>query len=280
VTLQAVPTLSTPWLALGDARTLPGLQAFAARTAGAAVRGHGDALAPLVAGVRTLAAASARTQPAPPPADVRDLPLVEVPATGAAQPVFAVLLSGDGGWAGLDAEVADALARRGIPVVGFDSLRYFWSARTPDGLAHDLDRVVRAYAARWQRPRVLLIGYSQGADVLPFAVNRLPAATRATVARTVLMGLGKRASFEFHVGNWLSAGDDDALDIAPEVLRLSAERTLCIQGEGDSDATCATLPPGHVTVHTLPGGHHFGGDYATLADLIVRSTARTLGAPP
>lgn len=277
VTLQAVPSLQTPWLALGDARALPALQAFAGGTSGAAVRGHGDAIAPLVAAVRALAAASARTQPAPPPADVRDLPLVEVPATGAAQPVFAVLLSGDGGWAGLDAEVADALAKRGIPVVGFDSLRYFWSARTPDGLAGDLDRVVRTYAARWQRPRVLLIGYSQGADVLPFAVNRLPPATRATVAHTVLMGLGKRASFEFHVGNWISAGDDDALEIAPEVLRLSADHTLCIEGEGDSDATCGRLPPGHVTVRTLPGGHHFGGHYAALADLILRSTGEAAG---
>jgi len=270
--LQAVPTLATPWLALGDARELPELQAFAAAIDGAAVRAHGNALPPLVAAVRAFATASARTQPAPPPADVRDLPLVEVPATGTARPVFAVLLSGDGGWAGLDAEVAAALAARGIPVVGFDSLRYFWSARTPDGLARDLDRVVRAYAARWQRPRVLLIGYSQGADVLPFAVNRLPASTNATVAHTVLMGLGKRASFEFHVGNWLSAGDDDALEIAPEVLRLSAEHTLCIEGEGDKDATCAALPPGHVTVRTLPGGHHFGGDYARLAELILSST--------
>ena len=39
---------------------------------------------------------------------------------------FAVLLSGDGGWAGLDKEVAAALAARGIPVAGIDSLRYFW----------------------------------------------------------------------------------------------------------------------------------------------------------
>ncbi|MDR7193023.1 AcvB/VirJ family lysyl-phosphatidylglycerol hydrolase [Luteimonas terrae] len=276
VALQAVQTLATPWLALGDVRELPELQAFVAAINGAAVRAHGHEVPPLVAAVRAFATASARTQLAPPPADVRDLPLVEVPTTGTAQPVFAVLLSGDGGWAGLDAEVAAALAARGIPVVGFDSLRYFWSARTPDGLARDLDRVVRAYAMRWQRPRVLLIGYSQGADVLPFAVNRLPISTRATVAHTVLMGLGKRASFEFHLGNWLSAGDDDALEIAPEVLRLSADRTLCIEGEGDSDATCASLPPGHVTVRTLPGGHHFGGDYARLADLIgegVRASA-------
>src|SRR3546814_3102258 len=86
---------------------------------------------------------------------------------------FAVLLSGDGGWAGLDKDVGEALKMHGIPVVGIDSLRYFWGKRTPDGLAQDVDRIIRYYAQRWHRHHVLLIGYSQGANVLPFAYNRL-----------------------------------------------------------------------------------------------------------
>src|SRR5207237_1436566 len=97
---------------------------------------------------------------------------------------------------------------QGIPVAGFDSLRYFWSARTPDGLAADLDRVIRYYAARWRRSEVVLIGYSQGADVLPFAINRLPAATRARVRSTALLGPGQKASFEFHVTNWIGPSGD------------------------------------------------------------------------
>ncbi|RNF27906.1 hypothetical protein NM04_26050, partial [Massilia aurea] len=106
------------------------------------------------------------TAPGKPPAAagpaLDDLPLTAVPATAGATPatheLFAVLLSGDGGWAGLDQDVAAALAARGIPVVGFDSLRYFWRARTPETAARDLARVVRGYGAAWRRPRVLLIG--------------------------------------------------------------------------------------------------------------------------
>src|ERR1700733_6948809 len=82
--------------------------------------------------------------PAAPPT-LQDLPLVEVPQIKAGAgnaDVFAVLLSGDGGWAGIDKQVARSLAQRGIPVVGWDSLRYFWSPRTPAGLARDLDRTV------------------------------------------------------------------------------------------------------------------------------------------
>ena len=48
---------------------------------------------------------------------------------------FAVLFSGDGGWAGSIVTWRMSLASRGIPVAGWDSLRYFWTARTPSGVA-------------------------------------------------------------------------------------------------------------------------------------------------
>jgi type IV secretory pathway VirJ component len=205
----------------------------------------------------------------PPPASLADLPLVEVPAPGneGHGDLFAVLLSGDGGWAGLDKDVAAALAARGISVVGLDSLRYFWTARTPDALAGDLDRVLRYYAATWHRSHAVLIGYSQGADVLPFAMNRLPATSRALVERTVMMGLGENASFEFHFTNWL--GTDSGLPILPEVARLEAGSTLCLYGKDEGDSLCPKVPPGHVQAVQLPGGHHFGGSYDTLARQIV-----------
>jgi type IV secretory pathway VirJ component len=203
-----------------------------------------------------------------PPASLSDIPVIEVPATAGHADLFAVLLSGDGGWAGIDKEVAHALSEHGIPVAGLDSLRYFWSPRTPQGLARDLDRTVRYYAAHWRKQQVLLIGYSQGADVLPFAVNRLPPATHTLIAMTALIGLGRTAAFEFHVTNWL--GSDTGLPVRPEMDRLSSGRTLCLYGKDDTDSICAQLSPAHARVIQLPGGHHFGGDYDGLAELILR----------
>src|SRR6185436_2158190 len=60
-----------------------------------------------------------------PPKSLEDIPVVEVPAVGTAKnDLFAILISGDGGWAGIDKEVAAALSERGVPVAGIDSLRY------------------------------------------------------------------------------------------------------------------------------------------------------------
>jgi type IV secretory pathway VirJ component len=208
----------------------------------------------------------------PPPSTLADLPLVEVRAAKPG-PTFAVMLSGDGGWAGLDKNVAAALAKNGIDVVGFDSLRYFWSARTPQGLADDLDRVVRYYAAHWRKTDVVLVGYSQGADVLPFAINRLPPASHALVTHAVMMGLGTHASFEFHVGNWLGA-DSGAIPIRPEAARMKPSKSLCIYGADEKDSLCPRLAPGSVETHVMKGGHHFDGAYDELASVIIERLSR------
>jgi len=207
--------------------------------------------------------------PPPPPAAVSDLPIIEVPAQpGTSSELFAVLLSGDGGWAGLDKEVAAALSKSGVPVVGIDSLRYFWTPRTPASAAADMDRLVRFYAARWKKPKALLIGYSQGADVLPFIVNRLPAASREHVALAVMMGLGKRADFEFHMTNWVSSSSAGLL-ILPEVQKLPTGLGMCIYGKEEKDTNCPGLDPKQTQLVKLPGGHHFDGDYAKLARIIL-----------
>jgi type IV secretory pathway VirJ component len=221
----------------------------------------------------TLVSRSASRLAPPAPVALGDLPIIEIPAQPGtlSNDTFAIVMSGDGGWAGLDKDVAQALSARGIPVVGLDSLRYFWTPRTPDSLAADTDRMIRYYLEHFGKKRVLLIGYSQGADVLPFAVTRLPAATRARIALAALMGMSEHAVFEFHVSNWIS--DDNAGPATlPEVYRIAGIPVVCIYGEGDNDSVCPKLDPSKVRVVKLKGGHHFNGDYAGLAREILAST--------
>ena len=210
-----------------------------------------------------------KKRPPPPPAELQGLPVVEGPAQ---QPgdTLAVLISGDGGWAGIDKAVAAVLAEHGIAVVGVDSLRYFWKERTPESTAADVDRILRHYLDAWDKKDVVLVGYSQGADVLPFVVNRLPAHMRSRVRLTALLSLGVRATFEFHLSNWLSGNDEDeTLEIAPELQRMSGMRALCVYGDGAEDSACDEAASSTLRAVNLPGGHHFGGDYDRVAGLIL-----------
>ena len=295
-------SLSNPWLNLqgGSDRSCASEvpQKFISQVRGAALvtvptvgRDYASPprwLAQYTAGYNSLAHNSAR-RVAPPPAGLSDLPIIEVPAqTVAARPgavaggasrsgvppgavpsdSFAIIMSGDGGWAGLDQDVAAALSAKGIPVVGLDSLRYYWTPRSPSGLAADTDRMIRYYLAHFGKQRVLLIGYSQGADVLPFAVNRLPEATRARVALTAVLGLSEHALFEFHLTSWVS-DDNSGPATLPEINRIAGMPVLCIYGSDENDSLCPKLDPKKFHLVKLKGGHHFDGDYAGLASQIL-----------
>ena len=210
---------------------------------------------------------------------LRDLPLVAIPAASTPTPdtrdLFAILLTGDGGWAGLDQDIAAGLAARGIPVVGFNSLKYFWRARTPEVAARDLARIFRSYGALWGRPRVLLIGYSFGADVLPFLYTRLPEEVRASVRSVTLLGLGDTASFEFHVANWVGGGAGTDFPVKPEVRRMGNAAVLCIYGIDEHDSPCPQFSDQHLEAVPLRGGHHFGGDHMAVVQKIIDYIGRT-----
>jgi type IV secretory pathway VirJ component len=200
-----------------------------------------------------------------------DLPIVEVPAAASASSTrLAVIVSGDGGWAGLDRELGSAFAERGIPVAGLNSLKYFWTRRTPDVAASDLARILRHYLPAWGRERVILVGYSLGADVLPFMITRLPADLRQRVDLVVLLGPSSHAEFQFHLSNWIGGRiSDEALPTRPEIDRLAGTSMICACGEDDEECICKELPSSLAQVMLLKGGHHFGGEYEGLATRIV-----------
>ena len=206
--------------------------------------------------------------------DVADLPLVELPASGSGD-TLAVIVSGDGGWAGLDKDVGERLVKQGIPVVGLNSLKYFWTARTPEGSARDLDRIMLHYLNKWAKSRAVLIGYSMGADVLPFIANRLPPERLAQVRALVLLAPSTRATFEFHISNWIGgASAKESQPLLPEVERLYRLNVLCVGGADETDSLCRQLDKSQASIQFVPGAHHFGGKYQRVAELIVQHLVR------
>lgn len=205
------------------------------------------------------------------PDDVADLPLTEIAPTVGDAHRIAIIVTGDGGWAGLDRGVADALTAKGVRVIGFSTLKFFWHKQTPDAAADAMARVIAHYGKADPSARFVLIGYSFGASLVPVVINRLPAALRAIVDGGVMISPDDAAVFEIHVGDWFgSTRHDDTLPIGPEIA-ASRVPLVCVHGVDEDDSYCLKPQPDHVSVVDLPGGHHYDGDYAALGALIVRS---------
>jgi type IV secretory pathway VirJ component len=198
--------------------------------------------------------------------ELRDLPVVEVRPDGgekAEKDLLAVLLTGSGGFVGLDRRMGNQLSARGVPVVGLSSLAYFWKPRDPAGAARDLGRLLDHYLAAWHKSKAIVIGYSQGADVAPFMVDRLTAAQRAKVAVVALIGPSEGAQFDMHPDGWISnRPETPEIPVAPAIAKLKGARVLCIYGAQEKDNLCRKLPKGLVTLVQVPGDHGFGGQDA------------------
>jgi len=198
------------------------------------------------------------------------LPLTLAPAPGGGD-TLSVFYSGDGGWAATDRGVADSFVRAGIPVVGVNSLSYFLTRKTPDGAAADLTLVLRHYMAAWNKSRIVLGGYSFGAGALPLIVPRLPADLRARIRLVALVDPEKAAELQFQPGDWLNLAAVGSEPIGPAMAGLRGLPLVCVYGEAERGAACASLPPGLGRAIPVPGGHHYDGNYALVGREILGS---------
>jgi type IV secretory pathway VirJ component len=211
--------------------------------------------------------------------ELNDLPLVELGADGAEKDFMAVVVSGDGGWASIDKDIGEALAKRGVRVVGLNSLQYFWTKKSPEIASKDLGRIIEHYTSLWNKDKVILVGYSLGADVLPFMTGRLPEDIRRKVTEVALLSPSRAVEFEFHLTDWLGGGSD-GYPVLPEIEKLNGMGLICFYGEDETDALCRDIPAGLAKVVKLKGKHHFGGDYRPIVDEILSGPEAGNAATP
>jgi type IV secretory pathway VirJ component len=275
--------LATPWIVLDTpgAAGMPGCPAVSAPDIAAIIAAMPSASrVPLPAGLSPEAAQSAWKTQLPQAlavierkqkeadaarkarlGDLADLPLVEVPATAPEVDAFAVDLTGSGGYEGLDVEIGEALSAQGIPLVALTSPDYFWTNRDPDGMARDLARILEHYLKAWHKSKVVLIGYSQGADIIPFMVTRLPEALRSRVASIGLIGPDDKADLDMGLAGFMTNRKaPPQLPVAPETARLKGHKVVCVYGKREKHSICPELDPSlGIDLFGVGGGHGFSG---------------------
>jgi len=198
------------------------------------------------------------------------MPTIEVPASGG-NDTLVLFYSGDGGWRDLDRDSSLEMAHRGQPVIGVDTLRYFWQHKSAEQAASDLSALLAQEREKGFR-HFVLAGYSFGADVMPAIYNRLPAADQQSVSALLLLALARSGSFEIEVQGWLGKDGAEA-DTAPELARIPAAKLFCVYGAEEAADSGCTLPQMTGERLLLGGGHHFDGDYKALAGHLLEAIA-------
>ena len=199
------------------------------------------------------------------------LPLQIIPATheDAAAPMV-LLLTGDGGWKGFDVQLAGQFAAKGMPVAALNSLKYFWSKKTPEQATETVAAILNAYLKTWKKQSFILAGFSFGADVLPFVANRLEPALMQHCKGIVLFSPGASTDFEIHISQMLSGHKQWKYNVVQEMQSLHFRPALCVFGETEHEYPVNTLQPAGINMVVLPGGHHYEDNKADIAALVMQ----------
>ena len=186
------------------------------------------------------------------------------PATG----TLVLLLTGDGGWSRVDRTIVTKLANDGDAVVGLNSLRYFLHHRSRTRVAGDITELARAGCEQYACRRIILVGYSMGADVLPFVVDRLAPDIRSRVAQLDLISLGHRAVFRFLPPQWVGIVIGHQSETVPRLASLRGIDVVCVYGRKDPGNACQDLPAGRAELVAVGTGHRMSKAAAAVADTL------------
>jgi len=195
------------------------------------------------------------------------IPTIESASAGKSD-YYVIFLTGDFGFLNFDKAIVRYLNIKNVSVVVVNSKSYFRSAKSPAQLGHDLGYLINQYNRKWNQHKVVLMGYSMGAEVIPFAVNRLDEKSKLQLRDIILIAPGQKAIFRLKPTDYLFE-EKKGTDIYTELVKMKAQKSYIICDDSPFSIRRKNLDG--VSDHDLlGGGHHFGHNYALLSKLIGR----------
>jgi len=195
----------------------------------------------------------------------KKLPIIESAAKGNYD-FYVIFLTGDFGFRSFDKAIVHSLNVRKVSVVVLNAQNYFYSKKSPAQLGYDLGSVINQYNRKWNQKNVIFMGYSMGAEVLPFAVNRLEDKYKQQLKDVILIGPSQKAIFRLKPTDYLFE-EKKGTDIFAELIKMKSQRSYIICDD-NPNSLCRKNLEGITDHDFLGGGHHFGHDYLLLAELI------------
>lgn len=206
---------------------------------------------------------------------LKELPIHAIPSTVNPEKPMVFLITGDGGYTSFDQAFCKELADSGTPVVALDALKYFWNEKTPASTTADVEKLISFYKSKWQRDKVILIGYSFGADAFPFIYNNLTKTTRESIQLLAMLSPATEADFEIHITDMLSLPRGKRqYDVSAEVNKIKNLKIVCLYGSEEEPEIKSEINNPEVSFITIPGGHHYNNAYREIVNLIMQRSER------
>jgi type IV secretory pathway VirJ component len=195
----------------------------------------------------------------------RHLPIVESKSTEN-NDYYIIFLTGNGGLTNIVQSVTHYLNSKNVSVLAINTKKYLWSEKKPAQIACDLEALIERYNSKWGQKKVVFMGYSMGAEVLPFALNCMEDKYMHELIDLILIGPWEKATFKVRLRDYFFE-INKGTDIYPELLKMKTKKAYVICDDSKI-SICNKKLEGVIDHDLLGGGHHFNHDYITLSKLI------------
>jgi type IV secretory pathway VirJ component len=189
---------------------------------------------------------------------VTDLPLQLSKGKGGKVGLI-IYLTGDGGWNSFNQQMTQAFEKQGYGVVALNTRKYFWSEKTPEVFAHDVEKLSNYYMKEWGKSSLIIVGYSFGADVASFLPNRLSVELKNKIKKIVLLSPSASTDFVIRLGE-LMGGNENVnrkYKVKPEIEKILLP-IVCIFGNDEVITLKNQLVKSrNLTISELPGDHRY-----------------------
>ncbi len=208
-------------------------------------------------------------QPVSSQTSVSDLPVQAIPRSGASTTLI-VFLTGDGGWNRFSQELCTKIGKLGYNVVALDSRKYFWKAKSPGQFTQDLGNLVKYYEEKWHVNHWVLIGYSFGADVVPFFSDQRGSGIPVKLpGASIMISPFSSTNFEVKLADMIADVPSKGKYDVVSALEKTPTPTLVVYAEDETYKLPVIRDNHFLTFKELPGGHHYNEDIDSLAGHIV-----------
>jgi type IV secretory pathway VirJ component len=202
--------------------------------------------------------------------NISDLPIMTYVSADMSKPIV-IYYTGDGGFNSFSAGFAKQLNSKGYPVISFNCLKNFWKSKTPDQSALEASTLISYYESAWKRTQIILLGYSFGADILPFIFTRLPKSQADNVEQIILLSPSNHTDFEVHLNEMLGKNSKGTNNVPGEINKINQKPILIVSGEKEEGSLNFTnLKITNYQKVTIPGGHHYDRDPAEVVNSIIK----------
>ncbi|MFP3599078.1 AcvB/VirJ family lysyl-phosphatidylglycerol hydrolase [Chryseobacterium sp. SIMBA_029] len=179
-------------------------------------------------------------------------------------------ISGDAGFNSFSKGLNNDFHTLGYDVFALNTKTYFWNKKTPKQTSAEIEWYINQQLNGRKNQKVILVGYSFGADVTPFVYNHFTGHLKKKIQHIFIIGPSKTTDFKIHLNEYFGMEPKGSMAVVPEINKIHTVPVTLIL----SNFEFLHFPYQQITLGSnyqmkhIQGNHHYSGNTKLLSGYI------------